>query len=413
MALTGFGFTYDGNSFPSGGTITNVNHFSAGSVTLATITGVSVGFVDAANALTFNQLSLLVDWIDVMPEDVEPSSPPTTTQFIFANSDGIFTRVQGTGFTFDAGTGEVLTGTATSIDQLNAALSQIDTSGVINESLESILNYFESPVEMFGALILSGNDTFNVLDSDGVFIPGLDGDDIIIGGTGDDEFEGGKGNDTLTGNGGADVFSYDEGDPNLANDGDDTITDFTVGVDKIKIIDSTTINQFNDLNIADNMSGDAVITLDNGTITLTGVATAQLSASDFGIFGGSNDPFPEIFLSGATATEGDDLVFTVSLSTVTAHDVMVQVQTIGGGTASGADFNEIPSAANQILTITAGNTNATFTVSTTQDLEVEGNETVRVMINFPVGGGFAGGAGDLRADGLIEDDEMVIPATNR
>ena len=60
-------------------------------------------------------------------------------------------------------------------------------------------------------------------------IKGNAGNDRIYGDSGNDTIFGGKGNDTLTGGSGNDVFVYAYGD------GNDVITDYTAGKDKIKI----------------------------------------------------------------------------------------------------------------------------------------------------------------------------------
>ncbi|WP_413175482.1 FG-GAP-like repeat-containing protein [Anabaena azotica] len=65
-----------------------------------------------------------------------------------------------------------------------------------------------------------GNDIFN----------GGDGADTLTGGIGNDTLTGGLGNDTLTGGVGNDIFRF-----NAQNEGIDTIQDFTVGEDKIRI----------------------------------------------------------------------------------------------------------------------------------------------------------------------------------
>ena len=57
------------------------------------------------------------------------------------------------------------------------------------------------------------------------------GNDLIKGEAGNDSINGGTGNDTLTGGDGSDIFIFGK------ESGKDTITDYTVGKDKIKIID--------------------------------------------------------------------------------------------------------------------------------------------------------------------------------
>lgn len=78
----------------------------------------------------------------------------------------------------------------------------------------------------------------------------------------------------LSNKGGGDRFVFD-----AADFGNDTITDFAAG----DILDMRGSGAtFNTLTIADNGQGDTVIsTADNSSITLTGVATSSIDASDF------------------------------------------------------------------------------------------------------------------------------------
>ena len=65
------------------------------------------------------------------------------------------------------------------------------------------------------------------------------GNDILDGGSGNDRLYGGSGDDILTGGAGADkfVFSMRGIDGTSGNDGNDVITDFTLGTDKIILTD--------------------------------------------------------------------------------------------------------------------------------------------------------------------------------
>ena len=124
-------------------------------------------------------------------------------------------------------------------------------------------------------------------------IGGNAGNDTIDGGAGDDHLYGGEGNDVIDGGAGADRIFGGEGDDSLtggtevdtfvfeAGHGNDTITDFADGTDLIDLSDLGVMN-FAALSIADDTNGNAVITTSAGnTITLTGVATADLDASNF------------------------------------------------------------------------------------------------------------------------------------
>lgn len=103
-------------------------------------------------------------------------------------------------------------------------------------------------------------------------LKGDNGTDRLIGGDGKDRLTGGNADDTLTGSNGADRFDFRK------EDGDDVITDFKPGQDKIKIISGA--SDFDDLTIRDRSSG-AVIEFANTTIKLEGVDAATLDAGDF------------------------------------------------------------------------------------------------------------------------------------
>jgi len=96
-----------------------------------------------------------------------------------------------------------------------------------------------------------------------------------IGGKGDDTFRGNAAANVFTGNGGADIFFFRTGG------GSDTITDFS-GKDRINLagmgLDLAQIHTMG----ADDGGGNFVIDFGNGdTLTLLGVAEAELVARDF------------------------------------------------------------------------------------------------------------------------------------
>jgi hypothetical protein len=122
---------------------------------------------------------------------------------------------------------------------------------------------------------------------------GGDGNDTLAGGRGDDELDGGDGDDILAGGHrhdildgglGADVLAGGNGDDTMtggtdgnsdtflfgANNGDDVITDFQVGVDFIQLTGGTTISL-----IDTDINGDVVVHFSlGGSVTLQGVAAA-------------------------------------------------------------------------------------------------------------------------------------------
>ena len=89
----------------------------------------------------------------------------------------------------------------------------------------------------------------------------------VIAGSGDDKIIGNTEDNVLTGGTGADIFEF------TAGFGSDTITDFVVGTDKLKIKDSGG-NILTSTNLTDSISGsDLIITLGSDDITLEGLSS--------------------------------------------------------------------------------------------------------------------------------------------
>jgi len=85
-----------------------------------------------------------------------------------------------------------------------------------------------------------------------------------------------SGPDTLTGAGGNNEFVFAQ------PIGNDTIYNFNTATDKIDLVGFANVTSFSDIQIGQDSSGDAVITLATGeTITLNGVSATSLNASDF------------------------------------------------------------------------------------------------------------------------------------
>ena len=104
---------------------------------------------------------------------------------------------------------------------------------------------------------------------------GLGGSNLLKGGAGNDKLAGQGGDDLLTGGAGGDLFIFTSGH------GTDTITDFAVGRDRIRL-DIPDLN-FADLDIRSRGS-DARIDTGSGTIELTGLSPEDLTADDFLFF---------------------------------------------------------------------------------------------------------------------------------
>ncbi len=115
-------------------------------------------------------------------------------------------------------------------------------------------------------------------------------------------------------------------------------------------------------------------------------------------------PAPTVTIDDATVDEGGVATFTVTLSAPANGPVTVDYATnTTGGTASPNDFT----AANGTVTFAAGETSKLITVQTTQDGNVEPDETFAVALSAPSGatlGAKATGIGTI-----LNEDQAPLP----
>lgn len=177
-------------------------------------------------------------------------------------------------------------------------------------------------------------------------ITGTSASETLSGTTADDTITGLGGNDTLTGGGGRNTFAY-----TARQFGQDTITDFTVGLDRIDLT-ALGIGEFALLqSFLSQSSLDTVLTFSyNGateSITLRNILPAQLSAADF-VFNSSTAALAQ------TGTSSSDVLFG-GLGNDTLDGGFGNDQLLGG---SGADILIGGASTDQL---TGGNGNDTFT----------------------------------------------------
>ena len=127
--------------------------------------------------------------------------------------------------------------------------------------------------------------------------------------------------------------------------------------------------------------------------SLTSAATDAVAAAP--------EPLPTVSVSNASASEGDAVEFTVSLSAASGRQVTVEYATSGGTAASGTDFT----AASGTLTFGANETSKTVSVSTTDDSRDEQDETFTLTLSSPTNATL----GDATATGTIVDDDEAPP----
>jgi Ca2+-binding RTX toxin-like protein len=134
----------------------------------------------------------------------------------------------------------------------------------------------------------SGNDILRG-DTGNDKLNGGMGNDVLNGGSGNDELNGSVGNDVLIGGSGADRFFFN---PNQKGEGDDSISDFQLGTDKIVLSVANVLASTPDLlsltgnpngfeptdldasplwNLGASKDGDLVIHHPNGSIELNGI----------------------------------------------------------------------------------------------------------------------------------------------
>ncbi len=164
-----------------------------------------------------------------------------------------------------------LTAFSTSITwaQLQAAMTQVDDDTTTTEVDETatvidLSSFGGGQITLQGVTMTDLTADMFVLDD----FAGTDGDDTFVSRTTDD---------TMTGGDGADTFVFEP------DHGDDTITDFVTGTDKIDLSAFTGIASAGDFYCR--QSGDDVLVYlqhqGGGTIRIEGVSLSDLSADDF------------------------------------------------------------------------------------------------------------------------------------
>ena len=146
------------------------------------------------------------------------------------------------------------------------------------------------------------------------------------------------------------------------------------------------------------------------TVTLSSPSSnAQIGTPSTakGTLNDDDDP-PTLSVGDVSGAEGTALTFTVALSDESGKTVTVDYATsveTGDTATSGTDFTAKTSTT---LTFDPGQEDKTFTVQTTDDTDIEGDETFTVTLSNPSNATIS----DATAKGTIEnDDEAMMPVT--
>ena len=135
-----------------------------------------------------------------------------------------------------------------------------------------------------------GIRSYGITDGDDT-ISGGDGDDTIYGDDGDDIIDGGAGNDTISSGSGSDTIII------TSSSNSDTLTDFTDGTDAIGFDNSLNVGN---LTFVANGNDTQIKNGDNILLTLSGITSSLISASDFQSSTTSNQTI--------NGTSGDDIL---------------------------------------------------------------------------------------------------------
>ena len=166
----------------------------------------------------------------------------------------------------------------------------------------------------------------------------------------------------------------------------------TIGAGVASVTDDFTLTPTND-NLYE---GSETISLD-GTLTGVAVTNTSLTLTD-------DDTQPSFAVANASASEGNDITFTVTRSGAMDNAVSVKWNTkadTAAGAASTTDYTPVTTATT--LTFAKGVRTQTFTVDTTEDALDEENETFLVELTGAVGGTIT----TAQATGTITDDDAA------
>ena len=142
------------------------------------------------------------------------------------------------------------------------------------------------------------------------------------------------------------------------------------------------------------------------TIGLT-ASKSGVTATDTGTGTINNDDSAAVTIADASATEGSNITFTVTLDKAVQGGLKVTPSFTDGTATEGTDYDE--NTATLTFTGTA-NESKTFTVSTTQDTHVEGAETFTVGLT--VSGTTLSVTATDNATGTINDDDSASVTIN-
>ncbi|QEG43441.1 Calx-beta domain-containing protein [Roseimaritima ulvae] len=188
-----------------------------------------------------------------------------------------------------------------------------------------------------------------------------------------------------------------------ATDGDDyTITSSPVTIAAGQTSATVTITVVDD--VIDESAETVIVSLGTPTGADLGSSTVHMVTI---IDNDAPPPLPTVSVSGSSQTGAEDvgtLTFDVNLSVVSATDVTVPL-TVTGTATDGNDYTITSSP----VTIAAGQTSATVTITVVDDVIDESDETVIVTLGAPTGADL--GSSTVHTATIIDNDDPPPPPT--
>ncbi|WP_108463697.1 VCBS domain-containing protein [Devosia indica] len=250
------------NSSINGGASVDRLYFSAANTTFD-VRNASLDSVEQIYANGTN--SVVVVDTDAL-DDVSVLSGGTTGRFRFEETEVDLSGISISNVRVESG---AVSGTSFAVNSKQAAY-QIQ-GGIGQDAVKTASFAFTATERDF---IFNASSIEVIQDTTGIYGNGVSnslqaeaGGSIMSAGGGDDELISGAGNDTMTGGAGADQFVFAQ------NSGNDTITDFELGVDGLVLEAGVTIASLTETNTGGSSSLDTVVELSTGdTVVLLDVS---------------------------------------------------------------------------------------------------------------------------------------------
>ena len=97
-----------------------------------------------------------------------------------------------------------------------------------------------------------------------------------------------------------------------------------------------------------------------------------------------NNDVPNLFVADATALEGEDMQFSVTLDATFSQDISFSYYTLAGSALAGADYTEVTANSMTTASIPAGSTSVSIAIPIISDAVVEGSESFFLVLTEPV-----------------------------